>query len=137
MRLWYGFLIGLCIQLLMYKWGTLHVIAGTLFTYFFMKFFGRKYSAWYVLIFAISHLSFLHIYRMYTNFSGWGVDTSMIYMMCVCKFTTIAFCYEDGGKEEQDIKNKYHRDKYINITNFYKNLAKLSNALLYLKSFLM
>jgi lysophospholipid acyltransferase len=95
----------------MYSWGIIHIIIATLFTYFFMKFFGRKISAFYVLGFTITHLSFLHIYRMYIDMGGWKIDVSTIYMMSICKFTSIAFCYEDGGKEEQEIKDKYHRDK--------------------------
>ena len=111
MRLWFGFLAGAVIQFIMYEWGILHLIAATLFTYIFMKFFGRKFSAFYVLGFTISHLSILHIYRMLTNLGGWNMDVSTIYMMSVCKFTSIAFCYEDGGKEEQEIKDKYLREK--------------------------
>lgn len=59
----------------------------------------------------VGHLSFLHIRRMIEDFGGWKLDITTIYMMSICKFSSIAFCYEDGAKEDKDMKSKYHREK--------------------------
>jgi len=41
------------------------------------------------------------------------MDISTIYMMSICKFSAMAFSYEDGGVMEQDLTDKYMRTKYI------------------------
>ncbi len=76
-----------------------------------MRNYGRKLSAFYVLGFTVAHLSYLHIYRMVIDYGGWRIDTSTIYMMSICKFSAIAFSYEDGAVPEQDLKDKYMRSK--------------------------
>jgi len=86
-------------------------LVATLFTYLFLRFFGRKLSAFYVLGFTVAHLSYLHIYRMVTDYGGWRMDVSTIYMMSICKFSAIAFSYEDGAVKEQELKDKYMRTK--------------------------
>ena len=48
---------------------------------------------------------------MITDWGGWSLDVSTIYMMSLCKFSSIAFNYEDGAKEDSEIKSKYHRSK--------------------------
>jgi lysophospholipid acyltransferase len=90
-----------------------HIVIATLFTYFFIATVGRKVSAFWVLGLTVGHLSALHIYRMITDFGGWQLDASTIYMMSICKFSGLAFSYEDGEKPEKDIRNKYHREKRI------------------------
>jgi len=76
-----------------------------------LKFFGRKLSAFYILGFTVGHLSYLHIHRMVIDWGGWGMDISTIYMMSICKFSAIAFSYEDGAVMEQDLTDKYMRTK--------------------------
>jgi lysophospholipid acyltransferase len=82
-------------------------------TYFFMKFYGRKVSAIVIVAITITHLSFIHIYRMVTDWGGWSLEVTTIYMMSLCKFSSIAFNYEDGGKDDSEIKSSYHRSKKI------------------------
>lgn len=38
-----------------------------------------------------------------------GVDT--VFMMSVCKFSTIAFNYEDGALKEEELSSSYFKDK--------------------------
>jgi hypothetical protein len=90
----------------------IHVIIATLNTYFFIKFFGRKISSFYVIIFNIIHLSFIHISNMLSDYAKWDIGIDALYMMSICKFSSVAFNYEDGAQEESQIKNSYHRKKY-------------------------
>jgi hypothetical protein len=87
------------------------VVVATLYTYFFIKFFGRKVSSFYVLGFNILHLSYLQLSAMLGGYGKWSLGVEIVYMMSICKFSTIAFNYEDGGKDEKDIKSSYHREK--------------------------
>jgi len=90
----------------------LHLVVATINTYVFIMFFGRKHSAFYIIIFNILHLSYLHIWNMIHYYGSWTLGVEALYMMSICKFSSIAFNYEDGGKEESDIKSSYHRAKY-------------------------
>jgi hypothetical protein len=120
LRLWYGLICGFILQYQMYGMGKteiyftlgiLHIIVATLNTYLFIKFFGRKYSAFTILIINIIQLSYLHIMRMLTNYGGWRIEIDALYMMSICKFSSIAFSYEDGGKDPSEILSSYHRAK--------------------------
>ena len=113
-RLWYGFLTGILLQYLMYGSDCIHLLLATTFTYLFIRFFGRKLSAFWVLTGTVFHLSVLHIYRMLNDWGGWQLDSTTIYMMSICKFSALAFSYEDGGKPNEELKNSYHRSKYKN-----------------------
>ena len=57
------------------------------------------------------HLTSVHLKRMVDDFAGWEIDVSTILMMSICKFSSIAFSYEDGMKEDSVLKNSYHRSK--------------------------
>ncbi len=49
---------------------------------------------------------------MIIDYGGWTLDDpTSIYMMSICKFTSIVFSYDDGGKEDKDIYND-HDKKY-------------------------
>ena len=65
LRLIYSFILGLFFQYSIYKLNTIHIFITAIFTYLFMKYFGRKYSAFYVLIGSLLYLSILHIKRMF------------------------------------------------------------------------
>lgn len=112
-RLVYGLVSGILLSYYMYGFEIYHLFIDALVTYFYLKFFGRKKSAFFVLIFTISHLSFSHIKRMLNDYGGWSMDVSGLYMMLVVKFSAFAFSYEDGGKNEEDLKNDYMREKRI------------------------
>jgi lysophospholipid acyltransferase len=48
---------------------------------------------------------------MIFDYGGWRLDISTIYMMSICKFSSIAFSYEDGGIKDEEIKSSYHKHK--------------------------
>jgi lysophospholipid acyltransferase len=110
-RLWYGLLTGFLLQYLMYQNHCIHIIAATIGTYLFICLFGRKLSAFWVLGITVLHLSALHIYRMIVDWGGWNLDITTIYMMSICKFSALAFSYEDGGKPDEELKSNYFRSK--------------------------
>lgn len=89
----------------------IHVVIATLYTYLFINFLGRKYSAFVVLILNLIHLSYLHISKMLFNYGNWDLSIDVFYMMTICKFSSIAFAYEDGGKEDDKIHSSYWKSK--------------------------
>ena len=110
-RLIYSLVLGLLFQFSIYKLNFLHIFISAFFTYEFIKLYGRKYSAFYVFISSLLYLSFLHIKRMFEDYGGWKIDDpTTIYMMSICKFSSLAFSYEDGGKDIKDLKNNHHKE---------------------------
>ena len=113
MRLWYGLITGVILQYFMYGWDLIHLVIDTSITYLFMKFLGRKVSAFWILALTIFHLSGFHIKSMIEHYGENLLDFSCIYLMSICKFSQIAFSYEDGDKKDEEIKSSYHRSKYL------------------------
>ena len=51
---------------------------------------------------------------MFRTYEGWKIDDpTTIYMMSICKFSSLAFSYEDGIKDEKDFKNQHHKEYRI------------------------
>ena len=109
-RLLYSFILGISFQYSLYGLNIIHTIFSTLSTYGFLYFFGRKLSPFIVLIYTIIHLDVLHIYRMFVDYGGWTIDDpTTIYMMTLCKYTSIVFSYDDGKKDDKDIISQHHK----------------------------
>ena len=110
-RLIYSFILGLFFQYSIYKINTLHIFVTAVFTYLFIKYYGRKYSAFCVFIGTLLYLAGLHISRMFRTDKSWKVDDpTTIYMMSICKFSSLAFSYEDGMKKDEEFKNRHHKE---------------------------
>jgi len=110
-RLIYSLVLGFFFQFSIYKLNCIHIFISGIFTFLFIHFYGRKLSAFYVFIFSLVYLSFLHIYRIFFDYGEWRADDpTIIYMMSICKFSSLAFSYEDGGKDENELKNKHHKE---------------------------
>ena len=110
-RLLYSFILGFLFQFSIYKLNTIHILVSGIFTFLFIKYFGRKYSAFYVFVGSLLYLSYLHIERMFRTDKSWKVDDpTTIYMMSICKFSSLAFSYEDGMKKDEEMKNRHHRE---------------------------
>ena len=110
-RLIYSFILGFLFQYSIYKFNTIHIFISAIFTFLFIKYFGRKYSAFYVFSCSLLYLAFLHIKRMFRTDKSWKIDDpTTIYMMSICKFSSLAFSYEDGMKKDSEMKNKHHKE---------------------------
>jgi lysophospholipid acyltransferase len=121
-RLLYSLLIGLILQYSIYGINTLHTIFSTFTSYFFVYFFGRKISPFYLLIGLMIHLSYLNIKRMIEDYGGWAIDDiSTIYMIMLTKYIAFAFCYNDGKTDPKNIKSEHHRIHRIEkFPNFFE-----------------
>ena len=110
-RLLYSFILGFLFQYSIYKFNTIHILVSGIITFLFIKYCGRKYSAFYVFVGSLLYLSYLHIERMFRTDKSWKVDDpTTIYMMSICKFSSLAFSYEDGMKKDEEMKNRHHRE---------------------------
>ena len=113
-RLLYSLIVGIIFHISIYGYKSLHTIFSTFTTYFFLYFYGRKFSPSYILIGVILHLSILNIHRMFFDFGGWAIDdVSTIYMVYVAKYSSFAFSYHDGGKDISEIKSQHLQKQRI------------------------
>ena len=48
---------------------------------------------------------------MMDTYGGWSIDIDALYMLSICKFSSIAFSYEDGAKNDEEIKSNYLKSK--------------------------
>ena len=113
-RLYYSLIVGFILHYSIYGINSLHTVFGTIGTYFFVKYFGRKVSPFYLLAATMAHLSILNIIRMIVDFGGWAIDDiSTIYLVEVAKFSAFGFSYADGGKDIKDFVNNHHKEMRI------------------------
>ena len=113
-RLYYSLIIGFIFHYSIYGIKSLHTIAGTIASYIYIYFYGRKISPFYLLIASMAHLSILNIIRMIVDFGGWAIDDiSTIYMVEVAKYSSFCFSYSDGEKAPETIKSSRIREKRI------------------------
>lgn len=113
-RLLYSLIIGFILQYSIYGINTLHTVFGTIASYLFVYYLGRKVSPFYLLVASLIHLSYLNIYRMIIDFGGWMIDdVSTIHMIMVAKYSSFAFSYSDGDKDPETIKSKHHKELRI------------------------
>ena len=89
----------------------IHIIGATLVTYLFIQFFGRKLSPFIILILTMIQLSYLQWTKPDQTKGGWSIEISVIYMMNICKFSSLAFSYDDGGKKDSEHYSQYYLKK--------------------------
>jgi len=77
----------------------------------FIQLFGRKLPPAIILVVTMMHLSYIHWTKEEITEGRWCIDISVCYMMSICKFSSLAFSYDDGGRKDEEIKNQYHRNK--------------------------
>ena len=114
LRLLYSLIIGLFLHFSIYGINSFHTVFGTIVSYYFVYFFGRKISPFYLLVGSLTHLSILNIRRMIIKFGGWDIDDiTTFFMIAVAKFSSFAFSYSDGGKDINTIISPHQKQSRI------------------------
>lgn len=47
----------------------------------------------------LGYLSYQHFSQMMNNFGGYEMEITSYTMLLVCKLSSLAFCYKDGGTD--------------------------------------
>lgn len=119
LRLLYSIIPGFILQYFVYGDGKIfvliflasfHVLFSTIYTTFFIKCFGRKVSPFYILMISLIHLSYLHIQKFFVENFAWSMEITTCYMMIMCKFSSIAYSYDDWIRNDDELKS-YHKEK--------------------------
>jgi hypothetical protein len=83
--------------------------------------------------YVLAHLTFNHLYRMYTDYGGYAMDISTFTMLQVCKLSALSFCYKDGGEDFKSLtKDQQERvvKKLPSILELLSYTYFVSNAVL-------
>jgi lysophospholipid acyltransferase len=117
-----SFVLGFFLQYWVYREHVLFPLISALFTYYFLKFFGREKA---VLHFVVSmiYLSFFHVYKLMTDWSGWEVEISVILMINIPKYTAFTWSYQDGGKKEEDLSPEQFRNRIVKLPSLLDYLS--------------
>jgi hypothetical protein len=91
----------------------LNLVFATFYTYFFILYFGRKRSPFIIIFITIAHLTIIHLQNYFFYYGDWALGVESVYMMSICKFSSIVFNYDDGGKKVEDLKSKYLIERYF------------------------
>ncbi|EGR27563.1 mboat family protein, putative [Ichthyophthirius multifiliis] len=115
-----GSALGIFLQYLVYQDGLIFLLFQTVFVYIIILIFQRK-SALIVFSSSLFYLSLHHLYRQYNDYGGWKMDITTILMMTMCKYTSFAWCYQDGDQKLQDQLSEDQKLRKIEkLPNFFE-----------------
>jgi lysophospholipid acyltransferase len=60
-------------------------------------------------------LSIYHIQRMIVDYGGWTLDVSTIMMGNVCKYSLLAFAYQDGAQVDKQLETEDQRTEKVTV----------------------
>lgn len=101
-----GFCIvgGVLIQVFMFRFGILHFLVLTLVGHLiWTKMTKNKNMPRYVLIWCMTYLSAIHIYRIVTAYGSWNLDMSTMLMPLVSRISSLGYIIRDGTKVEEEL----------------------------------
>lgn len=111
----YSFLLGFFISWFVVGNGAFHVLLASVLVYAAAYTLPRRLMPYWVSAAMVSYLSFIHIYRQYTNYLGWEMDVSLIQMIFVVKACTFVFNVADGlaiNASDAPLHSKSHIHKH-------------------------
>jgi hypothetical protein len=89
----------LILQSYVYGWELLLSLGLHLLMYLVMLVKGRQ-CGFLVTVLGLAFLSSYHIYRMISSYGSWELDVSSILMGAVCKYSLLAYAYQDGASKD-------------------------------------
>eukprot|EP01022_Parablepharisma_sp_SALTPOND_P008320 TRINITY_DN135639_c0_g1_i1.p1 TRINITY_DN135639_c0_g1~~TRINITY_DN135639_c0_g1_i1.p1 ORF type:complete len:540 (-),score=1.53 TRINITY_DN135639_c0_g1_i1:146-1765(-) len=74
-------------------------LGNQIVVYFLLQRLPRKTLAWKVIIYCLTVTGLTHIYRMITNYGGWDMSISELFMVQTVHFSYLAWDYSDAVNE--------------------------------------
>jgi len=71
----------------------------------------------------MSYLLAVHANIYFNHFGNWRVDISAPLMMALCKFTSLAYCYQDGGKKKEELLPREQEKAVEELPSFFKFMS--------------
>jgi lysophospholipid acyltransferase len=67
-------------------------------------------------------LSVFHIHRQITDYGGWRIDSTTVFMMLICKYSSFAYAYEDG-MEGKKLSKEQDEFKLTKLPSFFEYIC--------------
>lgn len=118
LRKTFNIVVGLTLQIYMYKEAYLNVVFACIVIFILSKTLSRKVVGYYCLIYSFLHLSILHLYRQIYDYGSWRMDITTIFMVLALKLTAFGFSYQDGYTYE--LLKKENNQEWIKLCSTEK-----------------
>jgi len=114
--------LGLFFQFIIYRSEVIFPLLLALFGFFGVKVLGRN-SAKIIFVISLVYLSLFHIWRMYIDWGGYSIEVTAVLMIFVCKCTSLAWCYKDGGADDSKLSEYQRKKKVIQFPSFLEYMS--------------
>ncbi|KAK9767954.1 Lysophospholipid acyltransferase [Basidiobolus ranarum] len=114
-------------------YGVLHILFGSLISYFIAYFVKGSLGPKLVFVIAMAHMSYSHIHRQIYDYGGFTMDHSGPQMIMTIKMTSFAWSVYDGTKADEDLSD-YQKSKVIRQ---FPSLLEYLGYIFYFGSFMV
>ncbi|XP_033640139.1 membrane-bound O-acyltransferase domain-containing protein 2-like [Asterias rubens] len=106
-------LLGLSLACVSFGWGVFHILLGAGVAYLMILFFNPKMMQYYVLVFTILHLSWVHLYMQVRNAGVGNLDYIGPLMILTVKLSALAFSIHDGFTKDEASLTKLQKELVV------------------------
>ncbi|KAM3147373.1 hypothetical protein pb186bvf_000624 [Paramecium bursaria] len=116
-----GLILGIFFTLFVYGYGIINVLVQSVIVYELTKRIKLKgpINAKVIFIQTMLYVSAHHIYRQITDYGGWSLDITTILMINCAKWTSFAYCYQDGLKNDEDLIQDQKERKITKLPSYF------------------
>lgn len=135
-KLLYCLVLGIAVQGMLYGKRIVEVIISDFVILAILKVVPRKRVGLIVNITTFSFLLYLHLERLYSNYGGWAIDISLLYMNITPRHAAYGFNYQDGEIDSNEVESETvkEKDKYsvkdIDLLAFFSYIHALPTSLI-------
>lgn len=107
--------IGLFLAYFCFGYQVVHLFFLSSVSYACMRFTHPSVSQRVVLVFALSYLSIVHVYRMYYDYGGYTLDITGPLMIMAQKVTALAYSIHDGTVADDKLSSDQREQRCVRI----------------------
>lgn len=107
--------LGLFLAYFCFGYQVVHLFFLSTVSYACMRLFAPSVSQRVVLVFALSYLSIVHVYRMYYDYGGYTLDVTGPLMIMVQKVTALAYSIHDGTVPDDKLTADQREQRCIKV----------------------
>jgi len=110
--------VGLGMAYFCFGYQVIHLFALSSVSYACMRFLTPAVSNRVVLVFALSYLSIVHVYRMYYDYGGHTLDVTGPLMIMVQKVTALAYSIHDGTEPDDKLTDDQREQRCVQMPSW-------------------
>ncbi|XP_038051425.1 lysophospholipid acyltransferase 2-like [Patiria miniata] len=106
-------LLGVLLACISFGWGILHILVGAGVSFLMILTFDPKVVQYYVFVFSMLHLSYVHLYMQVRNAGVGNLDYIGPMMILTVKTSALAFGIHDGLTKDESKLNSLQRELVV------------------------